>query len=83
MIYLCTYNSNVMIRHWFYHEKSVYSVAVFRIKKTFIYSKDNSLCKRFVYKKYVPNRVWHILDVDSKPDLENIILNKIIYGLES
>lgn len=84
MIYLCTYKSNVVIRHWFYYDQSIYSVVHLKLFKNFIFLKDSIECKRFVYKKYVPYRVWDRVEVSSnKPDIENIILNKIIYGLES
>ena len=84
MIYLCTYKSSAVIQYWFYYNQSIYSVSFFPVSRKFIFLKDNIVCKKFVYKKYVPDRVWNTVEVSSnKPDLENIILNKIIYGLES
>jgi hypothetical protein len=39
--------------------------------------------KRFAYRKYVPDRVWDIVEVAPNVDIDNIVLNKILNNVES
>jgi hypothetical protein len=83
MIYLCTYKSASSISHWFYNNGDIYYVYVSHIPKFYIYKINNMNVKRFAYRKYVPDRVWDIVEVAPNVDIDNIVLNKILNNVES